>query len=68
VCKAHRLLFHSTLGLRVMKKKKSHPPFHRCRQPLRAGSESSVQDFGLRVQCLGYGVWGVGLRVQGPLG
>jgi len=35
VCKAHRLLYHSTLGLRVMKKKKNNSePELLCHVPL----------------------------------
>ena len=50
VFKADRLLYHSTLGLRVIKKKK----FLRCEPALR-----------FRLQGLGVGVWDAGFRVQG---
>ena len=50
VFKAHRLLYHSTLGSRVIKKTK--------------GSGFRVQGSGYRVQGSGYRVQGTGFRVQ----
>jgi len=46
-------VYHSTLGLRVIKKKK------------REGSESRVQGFGCRVHGSGFRVQGSWFRVQG---
>jgi len=57
VFKAHRLLYHSTLGLRVIKKKR-----------LGVGAATLACRFegvGFRVQGLGFRVQGSGFRVQG---
>jgi len=56
VVKAHRLVYHSTLGLRVIKKEKKtllHVEQHR------------LIGLGFRVYVLGFGVHGLGLRGQG---
>jgi len=67
VFKAHRLLYHSTLGLRVIKKKR--------RRALRvaasalgyvaSGTEFRVPSFGYRVSGTEFRVSGVGFRVWG---
>ena len=54
VFKAHRLLYRSTLGLRVIKKKKKVQ-----------GLGFRVQGLGFRVLGLGFRVEGLGLRVKG---
>ena len=53
VFKTHRLLYHSTLGLRVIKKKK----YFSC---------VVLWGLGFRVQCSGFGfrAWGLAFRVQ----
>ena len=69
VFKAHRWLYHSTLGSRVIKKKEKK----RQLSPLRRvpfsgtvqGSGFRVRGSGFRVQVSGFGVRGSGLRVQG---
>ena len=74
VFKAHRLLYHSTLGSRVLKKKKKYLrllgvpigiPLVPKRLPARAGSGFRVQGAGFRVQDSGCRVQGAGFRVQG---
>ena len=52
IFKAHRLLYHSALGLRVIKKKK------KCR-----GKRARRKTF--RVQTVVFGIQGSGFRVQG---
>ena len=72
VLKAHRLVFHSTLGLGVIKKKKLWPSsdhdrlnmlciFGKERGSRVQGPGSRVQDSGCRVQGSGFRVWGSGL-------
>jgi len=59
VCKAHRLLFHSTLGLRVIQqKKKPHYPTSRA-------SYKGLFRLGSRVSGCGSQVPGLGFRVSG---
>jgi hypothetical protein len=57
VFKANRLVCHSTLGWRVIKKKKKKG---------KACLESKVEAQGLPPQSSGFRVQGAGLRVQGP--
>jgi hypothetical protein len=61
VFKAHELLYHSTVGPRVMKKKNTAGQ----RRTLRAGFGSRVSDFGFRVLGFGFRVSGFGFRVSG---
>jgi len=58
VFKAHRLLYHSTLGLRVIKKKKLGTAFQ-------LDVSLSGEGFGFRFEGLGLKVEGLGLRVEG---
>ena len=59
VFEAHRLLYHSTLGLRVIKKKEKKMSF------TVQGSGFRVQGSGSRVRGSGFRVQGAGCRVQG---
>ena len=79
--KAHRLVYHSTLGWRVIKKKKksAHPSFRLQPFASRAsgfgfrvqglfrvsGFGFRVSGFGFRVSGFGYRVSGIGSRVSG---
>ena len=69
VFKAHRLMYLSFLGLRVIKKKKKksselHPPFDCChREPRFAFFWFQVSVFGF--QASGFGCSGFGFRVSG---
>jgi len=76
VLKAHRLLYHSTLGLREIKRERELTAMglRSRRSPrqdtpgVRYGVEGlglRVQDLGCRVWGLGFGVWGLGLGVWG---
>jgi len=60
VFKAHRLLYHSTLGLRVIKKKKRKPGV----SATHAG-ENEKKDVGpcVALSVFGFWVWGLGFRV-----
>ena len=53
VFKAHRLVYHSTLGLRVINKKKKTAP------------AEGGEHFGFVVQGFGFGFWGFGFWVLG---
>ena len=61
------LLYHSTLGARIIKKKeKLPPPAALPGLGFRVwASGFEVQGSGFRVQGSGFWVWGVGLRAQG---
>ena len=70
VFKVHSLLYHSTLGPGVIRKKKAaiplQPAVHRGESlRVRDGSGFRVQGAGFRVQGAGFRVQGSGLRVQG---
>ena len=67
VFKAHRLLYHSALGLRIIKKQKKFNFAAMSNSALFRvwGSGSRVQGSGLRVQGRGFRVQGSGFRVQG---
>ena len=64
-------MYHSTLGLRVMKKKKLKGCAGRSvrevpgRAPARGGWGFEAWGSGFRVQGLGFRAWGLGFRVQG---
>ena len=60
VFEAHRLVYHSTLGLRVIKKKRRRPDVG-----VRAGvDEHLIWGLGFRVYDLGFGVKGLGFRAS----
>jgi len=60
VFKAHRLVYHSTLGLTVIKKKKKV-----TRSANAHGTSTSGRKSPLRVYGLWFRVWGLGFRVEG---
>jgi len=63
VFKAHRLLYHSTLGLRVIQKMKEETPSARAGFGLKVQGPGYEVGLGFRVK--GFGVWDLGLRVSG---
>ena len=66
VSKAHRLLYHSTLGLRVIKTWQL-APVKALNVPAlaAAGLRGWLWGLGFGFWGLGFGVWGLGFRVQG---
>jgi len=64
VFKAHGLVYHSTLGSRVIKRRKSHAMLNEAFVPA-IPTWCRVWGLGFGVWGLGFGVWGLGFGVWG---